>query len=440
MRTSTAWQLQLASRKSRLLILFNLLALLTTLALAWFLYSKSLSCGTTGAGQRLRPDDAGRSRARGRVGRSPAQKRNPPDSLTPVHQDGLTKTDDDPTHDHRPRRDRRPVHSLEAAWNAGDGDAFAAPFAADADFVNVRAEHHRGRQAIAAGHTAIFRSIYAGSTNQYIVEIGTAADRRRGAGARRRRARRAVRAAGRTAAGALLDGARETGIRMGGRVVPQHAGTGGRRAHVAALRNHRRTLFHGRDLVAGQRRARARVPALKSGLHKQRRTDWRATAIASGTGAIHRRPQRQQLLEYDRHPRLQPLGVRENLGLGNSVGEEPAADEHRARRGRIRNLHQPFDRLSTGEVRCRRVSAQSGCSRRCATASPSGTPATATPAAAGTRRSRPAPGSARPRGCRPRPAPWRSNRRPARIESRPPLTGLTADVTAIVICGSRRPP
>jgi len=61
------------------------------------------------------------------------------------------------------------VHSLEAAWNAGDGDAFAAPFAADADFVNVRAEHHRGRQAIAAGHTAIFRSIYAGSTNQYIV-------------------------------------------------------------------------------------------------------------------------------------------------------------------------------------------------------------------------------------------------------------------------------
>jgi len=35
-----AWQLQLASRKSRLLILFNLLALLTTLALAWFLYSQ----------------------------------------------------------------------------------------------------------------------------------------------------------------------------------------------------------------------------------------------------------------------------------------------------------------------------------------------------------------------------------------------------------------
>ncbi|MEO7273195.1 MAG: SgcJ/EcaC family oxidoreductase, partial [Vicinamibacterales bacterium] len=41
------------------------------------------------------------------------------------------------------------VARLEAAWNAGDGEAFAAPFAPDADFVNVRAEHHQGRQAIA---------------------------------------------------------------------------------------------------------------------------------------------------------------------------------------------------------------------------------------------------------------------------------------------------
>ncbi|MEO7967071.1 MAG: SgcJ/EcaC family oxidoreductase [Gemmatimonadaceae bacterium] len=59
------------------------------------------------------------------------------------------------------------VKSLESAWNAGDGDAFAAPFASDADFVNVRAEHHRGRAEIAAGHKGIFRSIYAGSVNQY---------------------------------------------------------------------------------------------------------------------------------------------------------------------------------------------------------------------------------------------------------------------------------
>jgi uncharacterized protein (TIGR02246 family) len=62
------------------------------------------------------------------------------------------------------------VGRLEAAWNAMDGDAFAAPFADEADFVNIRGEHFRGRPAIAAGHAAIFRTIYAGSTNQYTIE------------------------------------------------------------------------------------------------------------------------------------------------------------------------------------------------------------------------------------------------------------------------------
>ncbi len=62
------------------------------------------------------------------------------------------------------------VGQLEAAWNAMDGSAFAAPFAADADFVNIRGEHFRGRPAIAAGHAAIFRTIYAGSTVQLTVE------------------------------------------------------------------------------------------------------------------------------------------------------------------------------------------------------------------------------------------------------------------------------
>jgi uncharacterized protein (TIGR02246 family) len=62
------------------------------------------------------------------------------------------------------------VHQLEAAWNAMDGPAFAAPFAADADFVNIRGEHARGQPAIAAGHTAIFQTIYAGSTCQFTVE------------------------------------------------------------------------------------------------------------------------------------------------------------------------------------------------------------------------------------------------------------------------------
>ena len=58
----------------------------------------------------------------------------------------------------------RIVTELETAWNAADGDAFARPFADDADFVNIRGEHHRTRPAIAAGHNAIFRTIYKGST------------------------------------------------------------------------------------------------------------------------------------------------------------------------------------------------------------------------------------------------------------------------------------
>jgi uncharacterized protein (TIGR02246 family) len=62
------------------------------------------------------------------------------------------------------------VGRLESAWNAMDGSAFAAPFAEDADFVTIRGEHFRGRAAIAAGHAAIFRTIYAGSTNHCTVE------------------------------------------------------------------------------------------------------------------------------------------------------------------------------------------------------------------------------------------------------------------------------
>jgi uncharacterized protein (TIGR02246 family) len=62
------------------------------------------------------------------------------------------------------------VAGLEAAWNAGDGSKFGAPFAADADFVTIRAEHLRGREAIANGHAAIFRTIYAGSVNRFTIE------------------------------------------------------------------------------------------------------------------------------------------------------------------------------------------------------------------------------------------------------------------------------
>jgi uncharacterized protein (TIGR02246 family) len=62
------------------------------------------------------------------------------------------------------------VARLEAAWNAGDGGAWGASFATDADFVTIRAEHMRGREAIARGHSEIFRTIYAGSSNHFTVE------------------------------------------------------------------------------------------------------------------------------------------------------------------------------------------------------------------------------------------------------------------------------
>lgn len=56
------------------------------------------------------------------------------------------------------------VDGLEKAWNAADGAAFARPFAEDADFVNIRGEHHRSREAISRGHEAILNTIYKGST------------------------------------------------------------------------------------------------------------------------------------------------------------------------------------------------------------------------------------------------------------------------------------
>jgi uncharacterized protein (TIGR02246 family) len=59
------------------------------------------------------------------------------------------------------------IGRLERAWNGADGAAFGEPFAADADFVDIRGVHHRGREAIAAGHQAIFDSIYEDSTVEY---------------------------------------------------------------------------------------------------------------------------------------------------------------------------------------------------------------------------------------------------------------------------------
>ena len=61
------------------------------------------------------------------------------------------------------------VKELEDAWNAADGARFGKPFTEDADFVTIRAEHLRTREAIAKGHQGIFDTIYKGSTVHYDV-------------------------------------------------------------------------------------------------------------------------------------------------------------------------------------------------------------------------------------------------------------------------------
>jgi uncharacterized protein (TIGR02246 family) len=65
----------------------------------------------------------------------------------------------------------RLFEQLERAWNDADGSAFAAPFADESDFVDIRGGHHRGADAIARGHQGIFDSIYAGSTVRYQVDL-----------------------------------------------------------------------------------------------------------------------------------------------------------------------------------------------------------------------------------------------------------------------------
>jgi uncharacterized protein (TIGR02246 family) len=65
---------------------------------------------------------------------------------------------------------RAVVAAVEAAWNAHDGAAFAAPFAADADYVVVNGMYVKGREAIAQGHTQIFTTVYKESRNAATVK------------------------------------------------------------------------------------------------------------------------------------------------------------------------------------------------------------------------------------------------------------------------------
>ena len=58
------------------------------------------------------------------------------------------------------------LQRLQDAWNAGDGAAFGAPMAENADFVTIRADHLKSRQAIIASHLHIFETFYKGSRNE----------------------------------------------------------------------------------------------------------------------------------------------------------------------------------------------------------------------------------------------------------------------------------
>jgi uncharacterized protein (TIGR02246 family) len=48
-------------------------------------------------------------------------------------------------------------------WNRGDGQAYAAPFTEDADYVIVDGKHVKGREVIAYGHQYIFNTVFKGS-------------------------------------------------------------------------------------------------------------------------------------------------------------------------------------------------------------------------------------------------------------------------------------
>lgn len=56
------------------------------------------------------------------------------------------------------------VAQLTDAWNRGDASAWVAPYAEDAEFINILGNVFTGKAAIRARHTEIFASAFRGST------------------------------------------------------------------------------------------------------------------------------------------------------------------------------------------------------------------------------------------------------------------------------------
>ena len=52
---------------------------------------------------------------------------------------------------------------MNDGWRNGDGEAYAAPFAEDADYISAPGERVRGRREIAESHQRIFDGIFKGT-------------------------------------------------------------------------------------------------------------------------------------------------------------------------------------------------------------------------------------------------------------------------------------
>jgi uncharacterized protein (TIGR02246 family) len=65
---------------------------------------------------------------------------------------------------------RQAVTQMMTGWNAKSGEQFAAPFAADADYVVINGMKLKTRRAIAEGHQQIFDTFYKVSTLSLAVD------------------------------------------------------------------------------------------------------------------------------------------------------------------------------------------------------------------------------------------------------------------------------
>jgi len=61
------------------------------------------------------------------------------------------------------------VKQLEAAWNEYDSVGYAAPFAEDANFIQIFGGQLDGRAAIEASHRYIFSTMYTGSLLNFVL-------------------------------------------------------------------------------------------------------------------------------------------------------------------------------------------------------------------------------------------------------------------------------